>query len=255
MKNLLIACIVAALACAATSAQSRPAKTLKGTHDLPTSVSVNTPASVPAACNPCLWYSGDSDANNPLDNSTWNGYSPNYCEYDQIPCSGQVWVPFAPTSDGNLAHKHVSVTSVTFNETLDGSPSDLDGGTYQFNTFVSSGNAGNEFEKPTNCKSMTGTPTARSGEYAITCVLHKPIKLAVGVNYWVNILPTLNNAAVAYIDDVEDMPAPNQMGWGNIYFNSYASGQIYYPDWYLTEESCGFGCDAFSVAIAGTYVP
>ncbi len=254
MKKLLFAVIVAVLACGATSAQSRPAKTLKDTHGL----SSVTPASVPAACNPCLWYSGDSDPNNPLDNATWNAYSPAYCEHDQIPCSGQIWVPFTPTSDGNLLHKHVSVTSVTFNESATGT-SDLDGGTYQFNTFVSSVNGGNEFQKPTKCKTMTATPTARSGEYAFTCALQRPIKLGVGVNYWVNILPTFIYAGVAYIDDVEDMPAPNQMGWGNIYFNSYANGPVYGygTEWYLTESEyvCGEGCDEFSVGIAGTYVP
>jgi len=261
MKNLLFV-IMVAFVCAAASAQTPSAKTSREARGLPLqSRTQSAPATVPSGCNPCLWYSGDSNPANPLDDALWNCNSVAYAGVGE-PSIEQIWVPFTPTSDGNSLHKHVSVTTVTFNEYTTGVPTDLDGATYQFNTFVSSGNAGTAFGKPTRCAKVSAVDTGRYGEgmeeYSYTCYLKKPIKLAVGANYWVNILPVFTNLNIAYLSDVEDMPAPNQFGWGNIYYNSYSYGDFNYPfspTWGANGQCYGWGCDLFSIAIAGTYVP
>lgn len=64
-------------------------------------LSTTAQASVPSACNPCLWYAGDFDPGNPIAATVVNTNSP------WEPLKAQIWVPFIPASDGNPLHKHV----------------------------------------------------------------------------------------------------------------------------------------------------
>jgi hypothetical protein len=160
-----------------------------------------------------------------------------------------------------VLHKHVAITSITFNEQTVSAPTDLNGGTFEFDTMVSAGSA--RAGKPTACKTVTASATGRNlggyVEYSYTCKLKAALKLLVGTNYWVNLLPTFTAGNYAYLSDVEDMPAHNQMGWGNTYYNSYFdSGYFsasFTPTWGSNAYCNGVGCDEFSVAIGGTYVP
>jgi len=210
---------------------------------------------VPAGCSPCLWYSGDLDPKNSLSNGEFNAND------ESAAIAAQVMVPFSPTSDGDAAHKHVNVTSITFNELSVGAPDDLDGGTYEFKTLVSAGNPG--VGKPAACESVSAVSTGRSFagyvEYSYTCSLKKAVKLTIGTNYWVSMLPTFTAGNYAYVSDVEDMPAPNQYGWGNITYNTFITSSYfsvnYAPTWGSAGTCGGSGCDQFSVALGGTYVP
>jgi hypothetical protein len=88
-------------------------------------------------------------------------------------------------------------------------------------------------------------------ELSYTCNLATSVKLAVGINYWVNVLPTFTTSTDAFASDVPTIRAPSQFGWGDDYYNSYfnspTSGLVYTPatDWGPLYE--------FSIAIAGTY--
>ncbi len=175
----------------------------------------------------------------------------------------QVWVPMAPSSDGNQAHKHVGISKITFFEmTLPYPPSDLNGGTYSFRTGVSEGNGGT-LGRHGICKSLTATDTGVNTLgyeiYAYTCTPKKVVKLPIGIVTWVNILPVFNAGTAAYLGDIEVVPSYKNYGWGNVFYNSFFDGASYTFD--NTQSSngaggcLGYGCDAFSVAISGTYVP
>ena len=211
----------------------------------------------PSNCSPCLYYSGDFDASNPLadglrnGNETWDGVTE------------QVWVPFTPTSDGVragtpplLIHKHILVTSITFNMLMNQNPTDISKTTWAFSTLVSSGNFGAPGPHNT-CGFVTVAATGNSGfgynEYSITCNLKTAAKLSVGTNYWVNIYPTFTSSSFGFVSDVEDLPVPNLLGWGDDFDNSFVYS-TFFGDNYAPTWGTGAGNDEFSIAIAGTYV-
>jgi hypothetical protein len=212
----------------------------------------------PSDCSPCLYYSGDFDANNPNANGLRNGNE----TWEAV--DSQVWVPFIPTSDGVrsgtpplLIHKHILVTKITFNMLMNQFPSDLTKTTWAFKTLVSSGNFGLNGAHNT-CGFVTVTATGNSGfgfpEYSITCNLKTAVKLAVGTNYWVNIYPTFTSSSFGFVSGVEDVPPLNLLGWGDDFDNSFFYS-IYFGANYAPATSLGNnGEDEFSIAIAGTYV-
>ena len=211
----------------------------------------------PSNCSPCLYYSGDFDASNPNADGLFNGNATG------IGVFGQVWVPFTATSDGVrsgtpplLIHKHILVSSITFNMLMNQSPFDLTKTTFAFKTLVSSGNFGLNAPKGT-CGFATVTATGRSfnfyTEYSITCNLSTAVKLAVGTNYWVNIYPTFTSGSYGYLSGVEDVPPNNLLGWGDDFDNSYFNSTSFSAN-YTPATTQGNGLDEFSIAIAGTYV-
>jgi len=222
--------------------------------------SVNRSPVVPTACNPCLWYSGDLDPNNPRPDGTDNDYG----QDDEA----QVWVPFVATSNGDRSDKHVEISEITFNE-LAPEVSDFSSLTYGLRTGVSIGNGGISIAAGTGtCVNPTAVPTGRSEpgltEYSFNCTPKAPIKVTVGTVYWINLTPHFSDLGYGFLSAVEDAPAPNQMGWPNIDYNSYENssfaGYDYDPTWGVYAQSYPYicyssGCDEFSVAIAGTYVP
>jgi len=210
----------------------------------------------PSTCSPCLYYSGDFDASNPLANGLRNGNE----IWQGI--SGQVWVPFTPTSDGVrsgipplLIHKHILVSSITFNMLMNQNPTDLSKTTWAFKTLVSSGDGGLNAPKGT-CGFVSATLTGNSGfgfnEYSITCNLSTAAKLAVGTNYWVNVYPTFTVSSVGYVSNAEDVPPHNLLGWGDDFDNSFFNS-AFFGDNYAPATTQG-SFDEFSIAIAGTYV-
>jgi hypothetical protein len=217
-------------------------------------LAVSTIASAQTGCSPCLWYSGDWDPLNPNANEQFNSDVP----WDHND-NGQVFVPVVATPDGNSLHKHVQISSITFNESASGID-DFTTMTYELRTGVGNGIPGAVL-KSGNCISATAVLTGRSSggqsEYAFTCVPAKPIKIAIGTIYWINTTPTFTVSNFAFLDDVEDTPAPNQFGWGDDLYNSFfydpAFEQNFQPTWGPFGSCHAVGCDAFSVAIAGSY--
>ena len=127
---------------------------------------------------------------------------------------------------------------------------------------MSAGNGG--AQHTAKCKSVsssaTGTTAFGFPEYSITCNLKKAVKLTVGTQYFVNVLPTFSSGNYAYLSDEEDTPSGSQFGWGdtlyNSFFNSSAFGYTYSPTGtYASGSACGgIGCDEFSIGFAGAYV-
>ena len=256
--SVLITLLV--LSCTAGFAQNRSAVSARTATGRALQQSAQSPSpAIPSDCSPCLWYSGDSTLNGRYGDALWNGYDPS------SGTTGQVWVPMAPSSDGNPLHKHVNISKITFLEwTRPYPPSDLNGGTYGFRTGVSQGNGGT-LGKNGVCKSLTAADTGVNTHgyeiYAYTCIPTKAVKIPVGTVTWVNILPELDAGTLAYLGDVEVVPSYKNYGWGDVYYSSFfdsrASGYTFdnTQSSNATSGCLGYGCDAFSVAISGSYVP
>ena len=252
--NLLVIITLLVFGCGAGFAQSHPAPSFRAAADGAFQQSAKSASlGVPSDCSPCLWYSGDVSLSGPYADGLWNASS----SY-----TGQVWVPMVPSSDGNPLHKHVSISKVTFLEmTFPYPPTDLNGGTYAFRTGVSEGNGGT-LGKHGVCKSLTATDTGvnthGSEIYAYTCSPKFAVTIPIGRVTWVNILPELDAGTAAYLGDIELVPSFKNYGWGNVFYNSFFDAYGYTFD--NTQSSngasgcLGYGCDAFSVAISGTYV-
>jgi hypothetical protein len=215
-------------------------------------------AVVPSGCSPCLWYGGDFDPGSAIAHTlvnTNNTYG--------TPFKSQVWVPFIPASDGNPLHKHVLITAVTFNQlttTPDTNPpADFGGMTYGFRTGVLSGNGGKlgiHGACPATTIIYTGTSHNGLYEFSYTCILTiKPVKVPVGTITWVNLLPTFTVHNAAYLSDAVDVPANNQLGWSDDFYNSFFDSASLGFSFAPANTACGSaGCSQFAVAIAGTYV-
>jgi len=248
MKKMMIALCALVLISVAASAQAR--SNVRGNVPQPDS----KPASIPGACSPCLWYSGDTDPSNNWD-ADWNGNSGGTIN--------QVWVPFIAAPDGNPLHKHVLISAVTFNEVAatpdTNPPADFGGMTYAFRTGMSSGNGGTQ-GKHGGCftTSVIYTGVTIEGfynEYSFTCVFKPGLtlpKVAVGTVYWINVLPTFTST-VAYLDEAIDVPGLNQFGWSDDYWNTFLNGPSFGLN-YSPANTVDVHFGEFSVAIAGTYV-
>lgn len=249
MKKMLIALCALALISVAASAQLSPSA--RGTAAQP-----STPTA-PAACSPCLWYSGDTDASNP----NWDALA-NY-NAPFLGLTAQVWVPVIAASDGNPADKLVLVSAITFNEVIytgnSNPPPDFGGMTYAFRTGVSAGNGGTLGKNGTcNATSVVATGLTPYGytEYAFTCYPKKfAVKLNVGQIYWVNLLPTFTTSTYnVFLDDAIDVPNASQLGWSDDFYNSFFDS-AYFGSSFVPATSVGPGAQEFSVSIAGTYLP
>ncbi len=261
-KTLLV--IGALTLMGSTFAQVQPAKTAREapgvqqnrvTHQ--TGVHSNA---VPAVCNPCVWYSGDFDPNNAsaLINSS-------------DPADGllsQVYVPMIVGSDGNPAHGHVRITSVTFNELLDdalgcGYNCDYTGSTYDLRLKLGPGIAGTSKESGSCPQSPTPVATGNAAfgdtEYSYTCLTSTKknsyfLEVPVSSLFWINVTPNFSDGNYAYLSAMEEVPSPNQLGWSDDFYNSFVNSPYFSWDYLPTVTACGSGCDMFSVAVGGTYV-
>jgi hypothetical protein len=234
------------------------------------------PLGIPSSCTAtgaCQWYSGDFDSTNADANGLFNG--------DNTSGGGQaqVWVPFIATPNPTVTDLHVKLSAVTFNEltnTVNGTtpPPDFVGMTYTIRRDVGVGLPGivvktgkctiNKKNKP-----FVLVPTGNSGfglyEWSYTCYLSATIR--EGVIYWVNLMPIFSQGSIAYLSDVEDLDTANstlnQYGWSDDLYNSFITSSFFgytlpTPTWTSNSISgvCGgIGCDEFSVAVAGTYIP
>jgi len=249
MRKMLIA--LSALVLVSVAASAQISSNVRGNVPKP---EATHSASVPGACSPCLWYTGDFDPSNPHPDAELNANLPS------VPAELQIWVPFIPAPDGNPLHKHVLITAVTFNELANtpntNPPADFGGMTYGFRTGVSSGNGGTLGKHgtcPATLVVYTGVSAFGDNEYSFTCQLlgTKAVRLVVGTIYWVNVTPTFTSTE-AYLDNAIDLPEVNQLGWGNDFYNSFLNGAFFSFN-FGPATSVASDLEQFSVAIAGTH--
>ncbi len=254
MKKVMTVLSVLMLVGVFASAQLKP--TARGVAGQP---GAQAPQTAPSTCSPCLWYSGDDDTANP----NWDGLWNSNASWESI--SAQIYVPFTAAPDGNATHKHVLISSVTFNLIMPtpntNPPSDFAGMTYEFRSGqVLSGDGGTR-GKHGGCYTTAVVYTGRSpngfNEYTFTCYFNPASlpKVAVGTMEWVSLLPTFNASNYAYLVGATDLPAANQFGWSNDMYNSYITSSHFGYNFTPTDlNGTGLpGFEQFSVAIAGTY--
>lgn len=265
MKKALLAISVLTLIGTLAFAQGQPAKTsrdLAGNQQkgITHQSGVHSNA-VPAACNPCLWYSGDMDPN--------NGEGANNSANANYGLVSQIYVPMVVGSDGNAAHGHVRITSVTFNGLLVdndgcGNACDYLGSTYDLRLKLGPGVAGSSKESGTCPQSPapvpTGTVLGPYTEYSYTCQSStKPnsyfLEVPVDSLFWVNVTPNFGGLDYAFLSNMEDVPSPNWLGWSDDFYNSLWNSPTFGFNYLPTESYFGPGYfDMFSVAVGGIYV-
>ncbi len=200
----------------------------------------------PKYCNPCLFYEGDFDPNNPNANALLSGKTGSG--------NGQVYAEF------NVPHgKTWTVTGAFVNDLSTAKRLNPVATPWSISSGVSIGNPGTTVCSGTD--KATFTPTGRSGfgyrEYTVQIKkFQQPCQLTAG-QYWLMIQPQdIHANSFFYETDVEDTPPRHHFGpkgtpadsfWTSKTFNAY------YQDTWGTNGACGSrGCDQFSDGLTGT---
>lgn len=213
------------------------------------------PAKPPDYCSPCLFYGGDFNPSDPLENALWNG--------DSLLASGEVLVPFTvPRGQIWL------VTGLFTNNLSNVSVIDPKKAKWSISKGVTAGSGG--YTIASGSSRAKYTPTGRSGfgltEYTVLVQTPTVIVLGPGT-YWLTVVPLCTNSADAacsgawyYESDTEENPPlhhygplePNDLS----YFNSADfGGYTYTPAWgasgACSSGGVADGCDRFSAGVLG----
>jgi len=128
----------------------------------------------PAACNPCLYYSGDFNAADPNANGLSN-------EQDAVVSNSQIYTPVRP-------NKAWQVTGL-FENTLSGlTPTSI---VWEIRTGVSEGSGGTVYASGSGAGTQTATGRSAFGfnEYTDFVTVSPSVILQAGVTYWINVTP------------------------------------------------------------------
>jgi len=194
----------------------------------------------PAACSPCLYYSGDFDPNDANANGLAN-------EKDALVTTGaSQYTPVTP----NVTWQ---VSGLLIN-TLSGlTPTNA---TWEIRTGVSEGNGGTLVASGSTA--VTQTPTGRSAfgftEYTDSIGLSPAVVLNAGTTYWINVTPVCAACANrAFESNVPPGTAANHVGPANVldlsFFNSAFFGVNF------TNSNCCGVFHLFSFGVVGTSNP
>jgi hypothetical protein len=219
-----------------------------------------SPAKTPPYCGPCLFYTGDFNANGSgadgVDNE--EGGSLGGGEYAQE--------EYAEVYDGMIIPKGYSWTiTKLFINTLSSESSGIDPTeTWDIRTGVSSGNGGKSVDSGTGKDTFKATGRTGFGynEYTNLVTLKNKVVLKAGV-YYMDVLTGCTTSSCSggefFETDQEIEPSKTKcmgancfgppQGWDDSYFNSNYFGIA----WENTIALCGSGyCDQFSVGATGT---
>ena len=220
---------------AASQAPSATAKGLGG-HSNGSQVQNFAP---PAACNPCLYYSGDFDPND----ANANGLAD---EDDAIVSSAHVYSPVKPDAPWHVTGLFINTLSGLI-------PT---GATWEIRTGVSEGNGGTVVASGSGA--VTQTATGRSGfgftEYTDSVTVSPAVTLSAGTTYWINVTPVC--AACADRSFESDVPVPggaNHVGPADIVDLSFWNSNFFGANFTNTNNEGVFRL--FSFGVAGTSNP
>jgi len=222
---------------AAASASQGPSATVKG---LGTSGPANSPKSFapPAACNPCLYYSGDFSAADPNANGLAN-------EVDAIVTTGShQYTPVLPNATWH-------VTRLLVNSLINYTPTSA---TWEIRTGVSEGNGGVLIASGSGA--VTQTPTGRSafGFTEFTDSVAVAVVLNPGTLYWINVTPVCAACSGrAFESNVPPGTAANHVGPTNILDQNFWNSAFFATN--FTNSNNGGVFHLFSFGVAGTTNP
>ena len=213
---------------------SQPSATARGAGGQGASKSANSFAP-PAACSPCLYYSGDFVPTDPNANGLAN-------EQDALVNSAHVYSPVTPDANWSVSGLLVNQQS-TFTPTS---------ATWEIRTGVSSGNGGTLVASGSGA--VTQTATGRIGfgipEYTDSVAI-TPLVLQSGVTYWINVTPVcLACAGRSFESNVPASGGPNHVGPANILNTNFFNSNFFAANF---ANANGFGVFAvFSFGVVGT---
>jgi hypothetical protein len=203
----------------------------------------------PPYCHPCLFYGGDYDPTGPGANGLINNVTisdrggPTVYVPFVVP-RGQQWIV------GGL-FVNVSSTQVSINPAV---------ATYSLRYGVSAGNEGTLIT--INNAPAGYTPTGRVSypyvEY--TVLVNIPKIILQSGTYWLGVVPHCTedgfqcDTAEYFLDDVEDVPPPNHVGfepWDDSFWDSEGNNAYYSPTWGVGGGCNDVGCDRFSAGVIG----
>jgi hypothetical protein len=226
--------VCAAFAVALTSgsagASQGPSATARGASGQ-SSTNLGHSFAPPAACSPCLYYSGDFDGNNGLAN-----------EVDAIVTTGaHIYTPVTPDSQWVVSGLFVNSLN-TFTPTS---------ATWEIRTGVSSGNPGALVASGSGA--VTQTPTGRSGfgitEYTDSVAISPSVTLSAGTTYWINVTPVCAACAGRAFESTTS--GAGHVGVANISNLSFFNSVFFGANYANTNTECG-GCALFSFGVSGT---
>jgi len=204
----------------------------------------------PAYCNPCLFYGGDFDANNPNSGVLGNSYTKAFVATTYVPFyvpPGETW------TIGGLFSNNMSTIPFL-------APSEI---RWEISSGISAHNPGTVIASGKS--PATWTPTGRTwgdGFYTeYTALAHlEPeqfVTLTTGV-YWMAAAPVCTNSDCGdnrfYLSDVEDVPAPNHMGTQPNDDSYYLWASYFFAETGGPNGICGGYCDKFSAGLIGHVV-
>jgi hypothetical protein len=225
-----VAAFAVALSTGSAGASQGPSMTARGASG---SSSTNTASNFapPAACNPCLYYSGDFDGNNGLSN-----------EVDAIVTTGaHIYTPVKPDSQWTVSGLMVNTLSNIVPTSA----------TWEIRTGVSSGVSGTLVASGSGA--VTQTPTGRSGfgftEYTDSVTISPAVTLLAGTTYWINVTPVC--AACVGRAFQSTTSGASHIGPANISNLSFFNSAFFGANYANTNTECP-GCALFSFAVKGT---
>ena len=195
----VFATLAMALGSGSAGASQGPAATARalGGHSSTSSVKSFAP---PAACSPCLYYSGDFDANDANANGLAN-------ESDAIVPSSSIYTPVTPNVTWHA--------SALFINTLSGlTPTTA---TWEIRTGVSEGNGGTLVASGSGAVTQTATGRTGFGFTEYTDSVAVSVTLNAGTTYWINVTPVCAACASrAFESNVPPATAANHVGPANL---------------------------------------
>jgi len=209
----------------------------------------------PSYCKPCLWYSGDFNANNQKANGLTN-------EIDLSVSKSAVYVPFRVPKGQRWKVTGAFGVVATLIDTIDPAQAD-----WSFSKGVSAGNAGKLIASGTSPATLNGRTCMNGGPVYCLGVLVKGLHVTLKAGkYWLTVVPycTNQNDPVCgdvryFLADEEDDPHPlNHVGPKNILDASFVTSKqfnlFYVPTWGNSGACGGGGCDMFSAGLLGKSV-
>lgn len=234
------AAVAGVLASASGASQPGPSATARPAEASSGHVNQVKSFAPPAACNPCLYYSGDFDPNDANANALAN-------EVDAIVTTGSSqYTPVTPNVTWQV--------SGLFVNTLSGlTPTNA---TWEIRTGVSEGNGGTLVASGSTA--VTQTPTGRSAfgftEYTDSIGLSPAVVLNAGTTYWINVTPVCAACASrAFESNVPPGTAANHVGPANVLDQSFWNSAFFGVN--FTNSNNGGVFHLFSFGVVGTSNP
>jgi prealbumin domain-containing protein len=229
-----LAAVIGGSTAGASSAPSATARSVGG-HSSGTFVRSFAP---PAACNPCLYYSGDFDPNDPNANGLAN-------EVDAIVTTGSY--QYTPVTPNTTWH----VTGLFVN-TLSGlTPTNA---TWEIRTGVSEGNGGTLVASGSGAVTQTATGRSGFGFQEYTDSVAVSVVLNADTTYWINVTPVCAACdSRAFESNVPPGTAANHVGPTNILNLNFWNSAFFGVN--FTNSNNGGSFPLMSFGVIGTVNP